>query len=178
MANRNLAFGVAFLAATFSLASQAGTGTATINVTTSVDPSCTITAAPLAFGKYDPTSSTAKTQKSAITLTCVKNTQPLGVALSSGGNHDSTSRRMSNGTEFISYEVYKPVATDPAVDLPNTDCTDSATAVWGDDTNSSLHPSIAVDSSEKTYFLCGVIKARQDVGPGAYSDVLTATVSF
>ena len=143
--------------------------TADIAVTATVDQSCTITAQPLNFGKYDPTSATDNSKSSSINLTCVKNSKPT-VTLSFGKNvgQGNTERRMSNGTDFLSYEVYKPVAANTTIDLPGTACSANGaeTVVWGADLATGLHPPAATDKTSKDYFLCGVIKAGQDVGTG------------
>ena len=153
--------------------------TADITVTTTVDPACTITALPLNFGKYDPTSATDKTASSSLTLTCVTNSKPT-VTLSYGDNigQGGVERRMTNGTEFIPYEVYKATAVDPTVDLPNTQCSGTESVVWGNDVLTGLHPQAAADATAKDYFLCGKIKAGVSVGDGTYTDKLVATVSF
>ena len=164
-----------------SITSAYAQSTTDISVTATVDQSCTITAQPLNFGKYDPTSTTDNAKSSSISLTCVKNSKPT-VTLSLGKNTglNGSERRMSNGTEFLSYEVFKPVATDPAIDQPGTACSTNGaeTVVWGADLATGLHPPAATDRTSKDFFLCGVIKAGQDVGTGSYSDVLTAKIEF
>ena len=175
-------FGLGLTLAIASVASYAA-DTANIVVTATVDPSCTITAAPLSFGKYNPLNAADTASTSSLTLACVKNSKPT-VTLSYGGNtagQGGTERRMTNGTDFLAYEVYKPLATDPLVDLANTQCTGSGsdTVIWGADAASGLHPLAAADANPQNYFLCGVIKAGQTgISSGAYSDTLIATVSF
>lgn len=173
-------FGLGLTLASGALTSFAAT-TADIAVTATVDQSCTITAQPLSFGKYDPISTTDKASSSQLTLTCVKNSKPT-VTLSYGDNvgQGGTERRMTNGTEFLPYEVYKPLAADATTDLPNTQCSGPGAdnVVWGGEVATGLHPVAAADATAKDYFLCGVIKAGHDVGAGNYADKLTATFSF
>ena len=141
-----------------------------VEVTATVESNCEISANSLAFGKYDPLNENDTTANTSITLTCVKNTPVTGVELS--GLVDSTGlRQMTNGSESLKYQIYK------AGDTAGAPCTAGSMTVWGTGSN-ALKPGIANDASAKSYNLCGIIAAKQDVGAGEYKDTLTATVSY
>ncbi len=167
-----MALAVCVSALSFSANAQVApkTKTATVEVSATVESNCEITANPLVFGKYDPLNTADTKATSSITLTCVKNTPVIGVDLSGlvGANGI---RQMTNGTNTLDYQVYK------AGDAAGTACTAGALSVWGAG-NDALKPGTATDSSAKSYNLCGVITASQDVGAGDYKDTLTATVSY
>lgn len=165
---------IAICASTLSFAANAQvapkTKTATVEVSATVESNCEISANPLVFGKYDPLAKADTTATSSITLTCVKNTPVMGVDLSGLVGVDGI-RQMTDGTSTLNYQVYK------AGDAAGTACTAGALSIWGTG-NDALKPGTATDASAKSYNLCGVISASQDVGAGEYKDTLTATVSY
>lgn len=122
------------------------------------------------FWKIRSTQYNDTTASTAITLTCVKNTPVIGVELS-GLVAASGIRQMTNGAGTLNYQVYK------AGDTAGAPCTAGSMAVWGTG-NDALKPGIANDASTKSYNLCGIIAAKQDVSAGDYKDTLTATVSY
>lgn len=143
--------------------------TATVEVSATVESNCEISANSLDFGKYDPLNNNDTTASTSITLTCVKNTPVIGVELSgvvAGGG-----RQMTNGAGTLNYQIYK------AGDIAGAPCTPGSLTVWGAG-NDALKPGIANDASAKSYNLCGIITAKQDVSAGNYKDTLKATVSY
>ncbi len=175
---RNINFLIACVTSLLSLTCSAQqTHTANVQVKATVDASCTIAANPLDFGKYDPLSPTAKNQSAAVTLTCVKNTPIKSIDLDIGLSPDNGIRRMTNGAEFLKYQVYKPSNGGAGVDIPGAICDANATVAWGSGTD-GLHPAPHSDALAKTYNLCGVIDANQDVGAGDYADTLIVTVQL
>lgn len=153
----------------------AGTATATLNVTANIDASCTISATPVAFGAYNPTSATAHYASGTVTVGCVKGSVPT-VALDGGQHQGATviDRSMKHATDadLLSYSLFKPTAA-----APNTACTNAETDAWGTDPAQRFSPTgVALNGS--VYNVCGKIAAGQDAAAGAYSDVVTATVEF
>ena len=90
---------------------EAATATTSFGVTASVNANCTISAATLAFGGYDPLVANASTpldQTSTLTVTCTKGTS-AAVSLDLGTHASGSTRRMQNdstATEFLTYELY------------------------------------------------------------------------
>jgi len=118
----------AICAANVSYAAGAQTATVTIHAT--VAPTCSISATSLEFNNYDPTSTIDKTGTGTVTLTCVKGSQPT-ISLTAGLNPNGGQRRMINAvtSDFLNYDLFKPTATNPAIDLPNTACAGAGTVI-------------------------------------------------
>ena len=78
-----------------------------VAVTANVASNCVMTAGSVAFGAYDPLVTHAAAnldQTGSVSVACVKGTV-ANVGLGDGSNF-SGSRRMSNGTDFLDYELY------------------------------------------------------------------------
>lgn len=151
----------------------AADATATLEVSATVNSSCTINTAPLAFGTYDPAATTPTDGTGQVTIACVKGSLPV-ISLSAGLNStDVNARSMlrGNGTESLSYVLYKPEAD-------GTSCSLTPTEVWGDATPSNLVLSEVTSVDPVTYSVCGRINPSQDVPAGTYQDTVTATVTF
>ena len=158
----------------------AGAQTATVTIHATVAPTCSISATSLEFNNYDPTSTTDKTGTGTVTLTCVKGSQPT-ISLTAGLNPNGAQRRMINAvtSDLLNYDLFKPTAANPAIDLPNTACAGTENVVWGLDAASRLHPPIAPSADPLIYNICGVIpKGQLTVGTGSYTDTVTATIHF
>ena len=159
-------FGMVLLAATvLSGSADAGTATATFQVTATINPACTIQATPLNFGTY------AEAQvegQSTITVTCT-NTTGWEVGLNEGSSAGATvgNRRMTGpGPSSLNYELF-------------TDA--SRTIIWGD------HPALPGQNtvsgvgtgSAQAVTVFGRIPASQRTPrPGAFLDTITATITF
>jgi spore coat protein U-like protein len=168
----------AICAANVSYAAGAQTATVTIHAT--VAPTCSISATSLEFNNYDPTSTTDKLGTGTVTLTCVKGSQPT-ISLTAGLNPNGAQRRMINAvtSDLLNYDLFKPTAANPAIDLPNTACVGTENQPWGLDVPSRLHPPIAPTADPLTYNICGVIpKGQLTVGTGDYNDTVTAEINF
>jgi spore coat protein U-like protein len=87
----------------------AATATATLTVSANVVSSCTVTNGTLAFGDYAPAATANVDQTGAFTVACTKGTG-ASVGLGDGANFSSGARRMTNGSEFLTYELYKESA--------------------------------------------------------------------
>ena len=169
-----ITLGFSICAATLSFGAHAQVAPkfkeAKVEVTATVASNCEISANSLAFGKYDPLNTNDTTASTSITLTCVKNTPVIGVELS-GLVAASGIRQMTNGSGTLDYQIYK------AGDTAGAPCTAGSLTVWGTGSD-ALKPGIANDASAKSYNLCGIIAAKQNVSAGDYKDTLTATVSY
>ena len=149
--------GMTVFAVTVSAQSQ----NANVPVSANVKANCTISAAPLAFGTFDPLTATAVSQSAVITLTCTQGSVAR-ITLDNGGNF-STSRRMAGGAPagFLLYSLYK----------------DSAhTTSWG---NEEVSVTTFDANNKATLTIYGQVPAPQSsVSVGNYTDTVKATVNF
>ena len=144
----------------------AASQTANLNVTASVSAVCSISTVTVAFGAYDPVVANAATDLNGtgtLVVACTKGaaaTIDLGV----GGNLSGGSRRMSSGTDFLNYALYRDAAR---------------TQVWG--TGMTGGSTLTYNSASKTstnITVYGKVPQAQDVTVGAYSDVVVATINY
>lgn len=147
-------------------AAFAATATANLNVSASVSAVCTITTAPVAFGAYDPVSANAATNLNAtgtVTVACTKGAAAT-IDLGNGGNFLGGSRRMTSGTDFLNYALYKDAAR---------------TQVWGTGLTGGTTAAYTSASRAATAItVYGTVPQAQDVTVGAYSDVVLATITY
>jgi spore coat protein U-like protein len=168
---------VAVAAATSALLAapaHAATATANLTVQAQVSANCTISTTTVDFGAYDPVvanASSPKTGNGAVTIACTKGSAPT-IGLGLGGNASGSTRRMTNGTDMLSYELYFPPNT-----TPNTAC-GALTTVWGTSGANLFNPGAPANKNARTYNVCGSVGAGQDVGVGTYTDTVVATVTF
>jgi len=149
-----------------SVPSFAGSATANLNVSASVSAVCTITTAPVAFGAYDPVVVNAAANLNAsgtVTVACTKGAAAT-IDLGNGNNLSGGSRRMSSGSDFLNYALYKDAAR---------------TQVWG--TGLAGGTTLAYNSVTKAatgITVYGTVPQNQDVTVGAYSDMVLATINY
>jgi spore coat protein U-like protein len=158
------------VAAPLSSAAFAGTATTTFNVTATVIKNCTISAANINFGNYDPLVANAATPldlSSTVTVACTKGTVAT-VGLDAGqnaANATGATRAMTSGggsPSYLSYEIFK----------------DSGhTTVWGN-AGAGLVSYTAASKASVALNDYGRILAGEDQPVGAYSDTVTATITF
>jgi len=176
---------LSLLLAGAGVAQAAGTATATFNVTATVPTWCKATATNLNFGPYNP-SSGAVTGNSAVTVNCTKGTA-FTVALNAGS---------STGATFTNRNMMGTGAADPAGDtapataplnyqLYTTATVGSGGTVWGDGsagtgmvsgTGNGMGTPQAI--AETVYGQIPDSTANLAAVPGAYSDTVTATVTY
>ena len=157
-----------------ALPAHGATATGNLAVGASIAANCTIATAPVAFGAYDPVfvnAVTAKTGTGSITIACTAGSAPK-ISLGLGNNSVAGVRKMANGAERLNYELYQPPDTNPG-----TAC-GALTTVWGTVGANIFTPTSPASKAARTYNVCGSIAAGQDVGIGAYSDTVVATVTF
>jgi spore coat protein U-like protein len=150
------------MALALSLARPAGAASAssTITVTATVANNCTIQPGTLAFGSYDPVAGPANLDASGtFTISCTKGT-PYTVGLGLGAHASGTTRRMTNGTDFLAYEIYNDTGR---------------TTVWN---ATNTIGGTAASRSAITLTAYGRIVGAQDVAAGPYTDTVTSTVNF
>lgn len=150
---------------------DAATTTANLSVTATVSASCSVTTSAVAFGAYTASSGSANDASGAVTVTCTSGTT-YSVALDAGAYPstagDASTRRMSDGSShYLSYSLYLD---------------SGRTTLWGDGANgTSVNPASGTftgDGSAQGRTVYGRVPANQYVTPGAYSDTVTATVTY
>lgn len=128
---------------------------------------CNITTTPVNFALYDVLNSNANESTGTINVDC---SNPVGkpitvtVTLSAGSSGSFLERTMklTTGSDSLIYNLYTNSARD---------------RVMGDGSGTTEAPTNVVTRPQAwTISLYGRIPARQNVPPGIYSDVLTATV--
>ncbi len=135
---------------------------------------CSFCATGVAFGNYNPTSSSPTDATGNVHVFCtvllISVASTINISLNPGtGNSGSFSpRKMSSGANRLSYNLYKDT---------------SHTTVWGDGTggtsiwtNSNLLILVAGTPIDHTIY--GRIPAGQYVAAGSYTDTITVTVEY
>ena len=136
-----------------------------LNVTASVTNNCSISTVSLAFGSYDPIGTHASSPldgTGTVTIACTKGAA-VTVGLGLGSNASGTTRRMANGTDFLTYEIYKE---------------SSRTNIWGNSGADLLDGGSAPSKAPRSFSTFGRVPSGQDVGGGNYTDTVVATVNF
>ena len=150
----------------------AATKFADFNVTASVAANCTISAADLSFGAYDPVVTNATTPldvNGSVTVACTKGSSATiglgqGSAAATGSTAVAPLRQMSAGTERLRYDLYR---------------TSVGTGVWGDIGTANVLAYTATSKAATTLTIYGRVPAGQDVGVSAsYTDTVRATINF
>lgn len=134
---------------------------ANLTVRAQVVKNCVVTTTDLDFGSYDPIVANAVAAQpgaGAVHVACTKSSasESFTVQLDDGQNFDTT-RRMTNGTDFLPYSVL-----------------DATNAAW---------PALGVSGTPGGIVpvnvpVNGSIPAAQDVSDGAYSDTVVVTVTY
>ncbi|HEY8134213.1 MAG TPA: spore coat U domain-containing protein [Thermoanaerobaculia bacterium] len=149
-----------------SVPTFAATATANLNVSASVSAVCTITTSPVAFGAYDPVVANAATNLNGtgtVTVACTKGAAAT-IDLGNGNNLSGGSRRMSSGSDFLNYSLYKDAAR---------------TQVWGTGlAGGTTYAYNAATKAATALTVYGTVPQNQDVTVGAYSDVVLATINY
>ena len=130
--------------------------------------SCTAGASGVAFGLYNPLSSSANTSTGSVTVTCagVGLLYSYTITLSAGAG--SYAQRQLTGTATpLNYNLYTNAGM---------------TSIWGDGTagTSTVTDSyvLTLGNAAKSYPLYANMPALQNVAAGAYSDSIIVTVSY
>lgn len=135
---------------------------------------CTASASGIAFGVYNPLSALADASTGTIRVTCNGSgtgsaNVTLNVSLSAGLSGSYATRKMFSGGNALNYNIYWSTAYNQIV---------------GDGSGGSFagsagpFPVPAGGSNFATGTFYGLIPASQDVAPGAYSDIITVTVTY
>jgi spore coat protein U-like protein len=160
-----VAVGAATIIGGYVAESSAATQTANLGVSATVTNNCTISTGAVAFGAYDPVVANAAANldgTGTVTVACTKgSTATIGLGL--GANPSGSVRRMSGGTDFLTYELYQDA---------------SRSTVWGNSGAGLLSPAAAPSKAARNFTVYGRVPSNQDVAAGNYNDTVLATVNF
>ena len=156
---------VALAALAISSAAGASTATGTFTVQATIASACLVSATTLNFGTYSPSSGTALTGTSTVTVNCTSGS-PYTTLLNVGsGGGAFTGRTLLSGSNTLNFNLYKDAAL---------------TQVWGDGTGSTF--TVAGTGSglltANTITVYGEIPISQDKPVGTYTSLITVTVSY
>jgi spore coat protein U-like protein len=133
-----------------------------LTTTATVAARCTFgTATDLNFGSVPGLLRTNTDQTSLLRATCT-NRAAYQVGLDNGSNASGTTRRMSDGARFVSYELYR----DPARSLR-----------WGAALNTDTATGTGT-GAEQTLTVYGRLPVQPAARAGAYSDIVTVTITY
>jgi spore coat protein U-like protein len=172
MSHTKILAAVAIVLGGTAASALAGTGTTSFTVTATVVNDCIISSTNIAFGNYDPTTAAALTATGGVSAKCTKG-DAVSVALNQGTNPAGSStaavpaRQMISGTNVLPYHIY--IAASPS------------TTEWGSGavgTNEPAAQTAASVNTALTFTTYGSLPAGADVPAGAYTDTVTATVTF
>ncbi len=140
---------------------RAATATAALAVSATIQATCSISAAPMAFGTY--TGGVANST-STLSLTCT-NTTPYNVGLSAGtgsGATESTREMTGPGAALLSYALFSD---------------SGRTLIWGNTIGTNTVSGTG-NGSAQTLTVYGRVGAGQFLAPGDYTDTITATITY
>ena len=142
----------------------ASTATTTFPVSALVLTVCSVTASPLTFASYDPTSATPDDATTTTVVTCTLGTS-FQVGLNAGTTSGATvtTRKMANGANRLNYGLFQDASR--TTNWGNTPGTDTPAATT----------SVVVPTTLTVY---GRAPADQIVPLGAYTDTITVTVTY
>ena len=144
---------------------SAATATTSLDVSASVTNNCTISAAALGFGSYDPVVANATGNldgTGVVTVACTKGATAT-IALGGGNNASGSTRRLADGSgNYLTYELYS---------------NSGRTNVWNT-TTGTLSTGAAPSKASRDFTVYGRVEPNQDVPAGSYSDAVVATVNF
>lgn len=141
----------------------ATTATTTFTVTATATKACNISATSLNFGNYDPTAATPLDSTSTITILCTTGTAyNIGLNAGSAPGATVTTRKMTNGANSLNYALYQDSSR--TINWGNTVGTDTVGGTAG--------------GTAANLSVYGQVPALQNVPVGAYTDTVTATITY
>jgi len=146
---------------------HAATATTTFNVRITITAACDIsTTAPtdVNFGSQ-PSTATNVDNQGALNVNCTPSA-PYTIALDNGQNGtDANSRKMSNGTSLVPYQLYRAAGR-------------TAADIWGSTTGGSGNVYAGTGTgSVQTLPVFGRVPST-NFPAGSYADVITATITY
>lgn len=143
---------------------RAATTTTTFPVTATVQNACSVSANPLAFGNYDPTSATALDASTTLSVLCTVGTSfTVGLNAGAASGATVTARRMTNGANTLTYALYREAGR---------------TNNWGNTPGTDTPPATTAPVGASSLTVYGRVPAGQNVPAGGYADTITVTVNY
>lgn len=143
---------------------QAATATTTFPVTANVLTACVVTANPLNFGSYDPTSATALDASTTLNVLCTVGTSfTVGLNAGTATGATVTTRKMTQGANTLNYALYREAAR---------------TNNWGNTAGTDTPPATTAPIGVTPLTVYGRVPAGQNVPSGGYADTITVTVNY
>jgi spore coat protein U-like protein len=125
---------------------------------------CTLSTTGVSFGTYDLFSPSPLASTGSIAWSCPPN-RTIEIHLGTGSSGSFLPRKMANGAEHLSYNLY----LDPA-----------GTRIWGDGTGGTsvltMDTGPGTLGKSGTVPIYGRIPAQQDVSAGVYTDTVVVTI--
>ena len=149
----------------FAQSAQAqSTTTTTFPVTANVLEACLVTALPLDFGDYDPTSSTDLDETTTLDVLCTVGTSfEVGLSAGTASGATVTTREMTGSSDTLGYGLFQNV---------------SRSTNWGNTPGTDTPAPITAGVLTETMTVYGRVPAGQNVAAGAYADTITVTVTY
>ncbi|KXU31044.1 spore coat protein [Sphingobium sp. 22B] len=145
-------------------AAQAAQTTTTFPVTATVLTACAVTANPLSFGNYDPTSATPLDATTTLSVLCTVGTSfTVGLNAGTSSGATVTSRKMVNGANLLNYGLFRET---------------TRTNNWGNTPGTDTPPATTAPVLPSTLTVYGRIPPSQNVPAGGYADTVTVTVNY
>lgn len=156
--------GLALAASMAAGSANAATATTTFTVNATVLKACVVTALPLAFGNYDPTSASPVTGSTTLSVLCTSGTS-FRTGLNAGAASGATvsTRSMTSGGNSLDYALYQD---------------SGRTTNWGNTPGTDTPAAVTAGAGPTTQTVYGRIAAGQNVPVGVYTDTITVTVTY
>jgi spore coat protein U-like protein len=153
---RSLCAAVALACAATAVAAEMQT---VVRVTSSIESSCSVTAAALDFGAYH---GKQRDVTGGITVACTKGI-PYHIGLDNGLHYSAPYRRLKHrtGADYLTYELYRDAAR---------------TARWGSDEASDVQ--MSGDGTVQHFNVYGRVPGGQTGPAGSYSNTTAVIVDF
>jgi len=153
----------AMFAVLTSGSARAGSDSANMSVTATVIASCDVSANTLAFGNYDPVSSTPLDASTTISVTCT-NGSGYEVAMDAGQGSGATvgARKMASGANLLTYSIYRD---------------SNRNNVWGATSGGNTVTGTGTGAAQ-CINVYGRIPVNQTAPIGNYTDTVVVTVSY
>jgi spore coat protein U-like protein len=159
---------------------EAATSTSNLVVTATVLSNCNISANPLGFGSYDPSSASAKTATADLRVDCT-NGKAFSIDLGGGANPGASAsgvRAMGSVStgQFLGYQLTYTGAFPHASYTTGSDI--GVAQQFVTDAGDGYAGAFAV-ATDQVYTLNGTIPALQALNPGTdYTDTVVATLTY